>query len=258
MRAVTVIVLTVLLCPANAQTPEQSIESVLRLQRDARATQLRIETISRQRQALLGEIETIESDGTTYALRNRDLEQQLATVQENLAEIDSDIHAVADIQTGIVTLLTGMIDALDRFIALDLPFELERRQAVITALRRDLVRADIDVGKKYQAIVSAYLDEIRFGHTDAVMTGRIATPAGERTVNILRLGRAGLWYVTPDGVTAGRWDRRTRGWTDADTDADEVMRGIRIVRNLTSPALIRLPVQADATLHVPGTNPAVE
>lgn len=246
MRLLVFSLLIVLLTgTAVAQTPAGAIESVLELNASALASQKRIDGIYEQRQQLLSDISTIEQEGTTFALRNRELEQTLAQVQQNLAEIDTDLRAVTETQTGIISLLDTMITALERFIELDLPFQLEQRRAVINRLRADLGRADIGVTEKYQSVVSAYLNEVRFGHNNAVSQERIETPLGNRMAEVLRLGRAGLWYVTADGTQAGRWDPVRRQWTDSDTDAHTVMTGIRIVRETASPAILNLPIQLD-------------
>ena len=227
---------------ANAQSPGQAIESVLELNRSALAAQQRIDRLYKERQEILSDITTIKQEGTIYAIRNRELEQELSEIRQNLFDIDADLRAVTETQTGIITLLDAMINSLARFIELDLPFELEKRNAVIGALRSELVRPDIDVTKKYQAVVSAYLNEIRSGYSDAVSQETIETPRGSRLANILRLGRAGLWYVTPDGAEAGYWDPVRRSWSDAETRPQTVLMGIRAVRASGVPATLELPI----------------
>ncbi|MDH3769148.1 MAG: DUF3450 domain-containing protein [Gammaproteobacteria bacterium] len=228
-----------------AQTPAAAIDAVYELNSNALAAQKRIDQLYRQREQILADINTIEQEGSTFALRNRELETTIAEVNQSLAEIDADRQAVTGTQTGIIKLLRGMIDALENFIELDLPFELENRRAIVAKLRADLVGADISVTQKYQAVVSAYLNEVRFGHSNSVSQERIETPMGSRVVDVLRLGRAGLWFVTQDGTQAGRWDTHTRRWIDADTDPREVRSGIRVVRETSSSALVALPVQIE-------------
>lgn len=226
-----------------AQTPGEAIESALQLNSRALAAQQRIDRLATERKNLLNEIDIIEQAGSAYALRNRELEQQISALQQNLVEIDADLRAVSETETGIIATLDAMIDALEQFITLDLPFRTEARLEKIAGLRSELLRADLDVTDKYQAVVSAYLDEIRFGYTHSVIQQRIDTANGVRTVNILRLGRAGLWYVTPDGDHAGRWDPRQSQWIDADTDRQAVLDGIAMVRDSAKPVVVSLPVQ---------------
>ncbi|MDH3589319.1 MAG: DUF3450 domain-containing protein [Gammaproteobacteria bacterium] len=245
MRVLVLLVMAFTAVTAWAQTPGEAIAATLRLNQEALDAQQRIDRLFEQRQRIQNEISTIELEGTTFALRNSTLAQQLADTRQNLAEIETDIHAITETQTGIITLLDKMIDALERFIVLDLPFQQQQRHARIASLRGDLVRSDLSVSNKYQAVISAYLDEIRLGFTNSVTTEQISTSHGDRTMQILRLGRAGLWYVTADGRLAGRWDPRDRVWTDDNTDPQEVIKGIRIVQELAAPDVVKLPLRLD-------------
>lgn len=229
------------------QTPGQAIESALEFNRRALAAQKRIDRLYAERLQLISDTSTIEQDGSVHALHNRETQQQIDQLKTHLVEIDTDLHAVTQTRSGIISLMVGMTDALERFIELDLPFDRDPRLARIQQLRAGLSGAEIDVTKLYQSIVSAYLSEIRLGHSNGVTQQRIETPTGVRMVNVLRMGRAGLWYVTPDGIHAGRWDALSGLWTDTNTDTQMVLSAIRVVqasaksgRN-TQP--IALPVQ---------------
>ena len=245
MRVLVFLAMAFTVVTAWAQTPGEAIAATLRLNREALDAQQEIDRLFEQRQRIQNEISTIEMEGTTFALRNSALAQQLADTRQNLAEIETDIHAITETQTGIITLLDKMIDALERFVELDLPFQQQQRNARIAGLRSDLVRSDLSVSNKYQAVISAYLDEIRLGFTNSVTTEQISTQDGDRMMQILRLGRAGLWYVTADGKSAGRWDPRERKWTGGDTEPQEVIKGIRIVQELAAPDVVRLPLLLD-------------
>ncbi len=65
-------------------------------------------------------------------------------------------------------------------------------------------------------------------------------------VNVLRLGRIGLYYQTNDAAATGRWDADTKQWV-ALTDGkarNQVRRGLRIARKLVAPDLLLLEVAA--------------
>ena len=245
MRHTLFILMALLAVTAEAQAPETAINSVLELNSRAQAAQKRIDELYQQRQKLLNDINTIEQEGSAFAVRNRELDTTIAEVKQSLSEINADMQAVAETQIGIIELLREMIEALAQFIELDLPFDLEKRRAVITELRTNLSRSDISVTQKYQAVVSAYLNEVRLGHTNSVAQERIETPLGHRIVDVLRVGRAGLWYVTQNGAQAGRWDARMQRWVDTDTNARDVMAGVHVVREIRPPSTIALPVQID-------------
>lgn len=243
MRFPVLMLLLTITGVSNGQTPAQAIDAAVELNSRALAAQKRIDSIYSERLQVLSDINTIEQDGSVHALLNREIEQQLTALKQNMVEIDDDLRAITETQTGIMALLNAMVDALEQFIELDLPFATEQRLNQIQVLRTTLKRADIDVTGKYQSVVSAYLTEIRYGHNHAVTQQTIETPDGRRVVDVLRLGRAGLWYVTPDHAQAGRWDSVQRLWTDTDTDASTVRQGIKLIRESATAATLPLPIQ---------------
>ncbi len=242
MRASILPLLTLLAC-AQAQTPSDTIDAYAAAHREARSAQSAIEAQHARGELLRSERQLVEAQGTSFALQNRELETDIAGLQRNLRDLEDDLQAVAETQTGIVALLTGMTDALERFIELDLPFRSAERLGATAALRATLASSETSIAGKYQAVVSAYLTEIGHGSSNEVFSARIVTGQGERIVSVLRLGRAGLWYVTPDGQRAGRWHRRERRWIDdGHTDPAEVLRGIRMMRDEGPVTAIDLPV----------------
>ncbi len=227
---------------AAARTPAEAIDAAAAINRQARAAQQRIDSLAGQRHRVLEEIRLIELDGTANALLNRELRQEVTELKQSLADIDTDLRAVTETQTGIISLTAAMIDSLERFIELDLPFMLPERRAAVTRLRENLGRSDLSVSEKYSSVVAAYLDEIRYGHSNGVHRHKI----GSRYVDVLRLGRAGLWFVTAGGTEAGRWDRQQHQWVRGDTNPESVLAAIEAVRDSREPPGVLLPLEVDA------------
>lgn len=225
-----------------AQSPAAMIDAVRQINRQALDAQKSIDQLHDERQRILSRINTIEQDGSAFAVRNIELNNLIDKSRRETAEVDEEIQAVNEIQTGIAELMRSMIATLEKYIDLDFPFQLAQRRAVIDRLNSLLERDDISVAQKYQAVVSAYLDELRFGFSNEVYKDRIDTPGGQRVVEILRLGRAGLWYLTADGALAGYYDLRRRSWVDRNTDPAQVRLGIRMIRDSLPPTAIDLPV----------------
>jgi hypothetical protein len=66
-----------------------------------------------------------------------------------------------------------------------------------------------------------------------------------RTVDVLRVGRTGLYYQTLDRQAAAYWDNRQKTWIAADgAQRRAIQRGLRIASQQLAPELLELPVAA--------------
>ncbi|MBT8137643.1 MAG: DUF3450 domain-containing protein [Gammaproteobacteria bacterium] len=245
MRLATLALLLLLTVTSQAQTPSQAIEQTLQLNRQALSAQQQIDRLYEQRRQATEELNLVKQTGSAGALQQQQLQQQLSLLRDGLTAVEDQIAAVNETQTGLLRLLTAMVGALEQFVALDLPFDQDQRRARLVDLRVALRSASLSVTEKYQAVVAAYLDEIRLGSTNAVSQQLISGPRGSRQVEVLRLGRAGLWYVTPDDRDAGYWDPRQGRWIEGSADPGQVRAGIRVIRQTASPRPVTLPLRLE-------------
>ena len=68
-------------------------------------------------------------------------EQQIAGQQARLADLERSLAELTGLQREVLPLLGSMLDALDRFVDLDLPFRRAERKARVAALRALLRRS---------------------------------------------------------------------------------------------------------------------
>jgi hypothetical protein len=164
----------------------------------------------------------------------RSQEEEVASIQRQLVEIDTTNRAV-------LPLMQQMVDTLARFIELDVPFLLEERTARVDNLKRVMERADVSIAEKYRLILEAYQSELDYGHQLEAYEGE--GPEG-RTVEFARLGRISLLYRTLDGSEAGYWDAQNKEWVRDPSYHDAVEEAIRVGRDDGAPELLTVPVPA--------------
>ena len=70
-----------------------------------------------------------------------------------------------------------MINGLETFVSLDLPFLIDEREQRISTLRTLLLASDITVSEKFRRVLEAYQIEIEYGRTIEAYRGESA--AGE-------------------------------------------------------------------------------
>lgn len=213
-----------------------------------------------QAQAQQGEIDEIvdatEDIFEEYQLRLREIEDleiynnllraQVNAQRRELNQLYTAIDEVGYIERQVLPLMTRMISGLERFIELDVPFLVDERLARVDRLRSLLVRSDVTAAVQFRSVMEAWLIEMDdYGLTGEVYTDEIVTGDGvTREVELLRIGRLALVYVTPDGSQAGAWDQANRRWVILPLDmVDEIRAGIDAYKNET-PAMFVVPVPA--------------
>ena len=175
-------------------------------------------------------------------------QRQILTSQEDeISNLEASIQNIDVIQRQIVPLMLKMLDALEIFVQLDLPFKHEERKERVASLREMMNASDISASEKFAQILNAYQIENEYGRTIEAWDDKItiATQEGEQTliVTMFRLGRLSLVYQTRDSERAGIWSAEQNGWVDLDDyyHAD-IRKAIRMARKQQTIDLINLPL----------------
>jgi hypothetical protein len=151
------------------------------------------------------------------------------------------------VERDVVPFMFELIESLEKFIELDLPFLQTERNDRLARLKSGMDRSDLTVSEKYRLIMEAYQIEASYGRNIEAYTGMLQIDGVERRVDMLRVGRVLLAYQTPDGRSTGYWDREAGQWLESDISfRREVADGLRIARKQMAPRLLELPVPAAA------------
>jgi hypothetical protein len=175
---------------------------------------------------------------------NHQLEALISSQDVEVAALRREIDEVELIAREVTPLMLGMIEALDNFVELDMPFLAEERAVRIAELHKLMFRSDVTDAERYRRIVEAYQIENEYGRTIEAYQGELEMDGKTRLVEFLRVGRIALLYQTLDGSETGVWDHRNRAWRDAADSRSAVRKGIRVARKQTAPDLLRIPVPA--------------
>ena len=143
-------------------------------------------------------------------------------------------------------LVVRMLDGLEKFIELDVPFEEEERLKRVAGLRSSIDRADVSVAEKFRAVLEAYNIELQYGRGMDTYRGTIDIDGTDREVDFLRMGRVALAYQTTDGTRSGAWDSTSRSWVElpAGQYNAAIRKGIRISKKQASMELLEMPIAA--------------
>jgi hypothetical protein len=184
-----------------------------------------------------------EVDG--LVVYNTLLQRQIDDQNETLRQIRESIDNVQFVERQILPLLTRMIDGLEQFVALDVPFLAEERNSRVANLTTVLERADVTAAEKFRVVMEAWQIENDYGRTIEAYTDELVINGNTREVDVLRIGRVALMYQTPDGQISGSWDKEAGDWVEVDSSYRNAIRnGIRLARNQIGPDLLLLPISS--------------
>jgi len=209
----------------------------------ARQAQVRVDAITEETRDLLNDFKTVMKEVEGLRIYNAQLDRQIANQEQEMADLNESIDKVTLVERQVAPLMLRMIDGLEQFITLDVPFLQEDRLGRIERLREIADRADVEVSEKFSQVLNAFQIENEYGRTMEAYTGDLDLDGSTLVVDFLRMGRVSLVYQTTDGERSGVWNNTERRWDALDASFNSSIRnGIRIARQQAAVDLITLPV----------------
>ena len=169
----------------------------------------------------------------------------VASQNEELAGIRKQLDEINVTSREVQPLMQKMVDTLDKFVSLDVPFLMDERTKRVASLKQIMPRADVSISEKYRRILEAYQIEMEYGRTLDAYDGKLDDGTGSaKTVEFVRLGRVSLMYRTLDGNEVGYWDQSKRTWVK-DNDYDKAVReALRVAKKRGAPDMLYFAVPA--------------
>lgn len=228
---------------ASPQVVNATVNEQLGANKAAAASQARVNQLDDETQTLLDEYRIALRETESLRRYNEQLELQIKSQLDEVVSMQKQIEDIERTNREIYPLMQKMVETLDQFVALDLPFLKEERAERIANLKGVLARADVSTAEKYRRILEAYSIEMEYGRTLEAYEGKLGEGEEQRTVNFLRIGRVALLYQTLDGDETGYWDADKKGWEEDGGYDDYVKHALKIARKQTAPDLIVAPVR---------------
>jgi len=209
-------------------------------------SQQRIDKLSDQTYDILQDYKTVNKQIEGLKVYNAQLEKQIKNQLLQIQQIEDSIEQVTVIERQITPLIIRMIDSLEQFVQLDIPFHKKEREERIAFLRKNLDRADLSVAEKFRQVLEAYKIENEYGRFIDSYTDTIDVDGRPREVNVLRVGRIALLFQTTDTEISGAWDQKNRQWVKVDRGQyrSAIMQGLRIAKKQAAIDVMNLPIPA--------------
>jgi hypothetical protein len=243
--AVLMVLISLFLAPVQADKLKQTINIDMATNNAAIQSQKKIDKFSNQAQKALAEYRSATRQTETLITYNNYLKTLIKSQTEEKASLEQQLKDIETTQQEIIPLILRMLDSLEKFIQLDIPFLPEERQHRLQRLKAMISRADVTNAEKFRRIIEAYQVENDYGKTIEAYRANLIVGDDTISVDFLRLGRVALYYQRLDGSETGSWNRETKTWDILSPDyRNTIRKGLRIARKEAAPDLLVVPVPA--------------
>ena len=231
---------------AQAQGVNNILDAGQRNIRLAQASQDRVDKIVEEERELVDQYNTVNKEVDGLKVYNALMGRQIQNQVDEMAKLAESIDHVTIIERQIMPLMLRMIDGLEQFISLDIPFLAKERTDRVEKLRDLMERSDVSVAEKFRNVFEAFTIENEYGRTISTYKDALTIAGGTREVEFLQIGRIVLLYQTMDGTFTGTWDKEARSFVELDSGAarTQVRQGLRMARKEIAPELLLLPIDA--------------
>lgn len=236
--------MTLLGASVYATTLNDIFQVAERMNSNAKKSQAKINALNEDTRKLLSDYKIVLKEIEGLRVYNRQLEKQISNQEKEMAQLSTSIDEVTVIERQITPLMLRMIDGLEQFVDLDMPFLLEERRDRIERLREIMDRADVAVSEKFSQVLRAFQIENEYGRTMETYGTTIMLDGVERQVDMLKVGRIALVFQTPDGEVTGMWNVDAGSYQPVDNSYESSVRqGIRMARQQASIDMLSLPIR---------------
>ncbi len=230
---------------AQESTVRNAMQTQTRTEQNTVAAEQRVTRLAEQAQTALGEYRAKQIELERLRVYNRHLEELVNDQEEEKAAKQEELERSTTFEQEIVPLMLQMVDQLETFISLDVPFLPQERADRIADLQAIMGRADVQISEKYRRIMESYQIETDFGRTIEAYTGTIELDGVDRQVDFLRVGRLALAFQSRDRDITGFWNKETGAFEVLPNRfRDSVTEGLRIARKQRAPDMLSLPIPA--------------
>ena len=220
------------------------MESVLEIGRDnqilSAQSQDKIDLTERQTDKIVNEWKAVSKQVEGLKLYNEQKRIQIKAQLELMDKLDEQLVQVVVMQRQIPPLAQRMLESLESFINLDTPFRIEERTNRIDLVRSSLAKPKVTASEQVRQVLEAYNIEAEYGRKIDTYE---STLTDGTVVNILVVGRIGMFYQTKDEQSSGRWNNDTNSWDELPGSYRKPIRdGIRMAKKLAPTAMLMMPV----------------
>lgn len=220
-----------------------AVDATVQANKAAAASQQKINQTDDQTKVLLDRYRSALWQTQQMSVYAKQLEQLTAGQDAERASLERQLREIDRTEQELLPLILRMLTTLEKFVALDLPFLKAERQERLASIKKLVADPSASMADKYRRVIEAYQIEADYGRSLGVEREEI----GGRIVDILRVGRTGLYSITVDGKEGAFWNREGKKWDSLEREhLASIRKGIKIARETAAADFLILPMPAAA------------
>lgn len=210
----------------------------------AQKSQKRIDKLAAQTYDIMQDFKVVNKQLEGIKVYNAQLGKYIQNQKQTMLDIEYSIKNTTVIERQIVPLSLKMLDALEQFINLDLPFQRETRLTSIAQVRENLGVSRFSTSEKFRQVLELYDIESEYGNTIDQYSGLLEVEGLEQKVTFLRVGRIALLYQTSNQAKTGAWSKQEKQWQALDSGEyrSATAKAIRIAKKQAAVDVLNLPI----------------
>lgn len=191
------------------QLIEQPVENAISI---LQKTQIDKEDWRQLQEKLALELEGLESHVKQLNNAKEQHNKQISLAKTRLNLKRQQLADIQRIKVEMTPFLARVVERLEKLPEQGLPFLQKERRKRIARLNEILHDPDTSISEQYRKTMEALQIEAEFGITIETYQEKLAGDQQQKLVNILRLGRLGLYYVTLDASGCGFFNVAEDRW----------------------------------------------
>lgn len=229
---------------AHSDPLEEVISVTEQANQEAENSQERIDGLDDEAKRLLEEYRSLIRRADSLSTYNTQLKRIIGSQHKEKKALLKQFDDLLIIHQEIEPVMQRMVEALERFISLDIPFFEKERSHRIERLQKIMAQSSLPVSERFRNIIDAYKIEAEYGHTVDAYRDELLLNGEVRRVEFLKVGRIALYYQTADGNKTGCWDAKRREWTSLPPNLNRpISKALKIARKQAAPALLELALK---------------
>jgi len=218
---------------------DNSLKTIEKTNSQLNNFQKQINVENEKKDILLNEYKYTNKELQNTIKYNKQLSNLIKSQETEIANTDKQLVEIEETHKNVYPIMSDMITSLDKLIKSDTPFLLKERTSRVERLQTNINRADIKTAEKFRIILEAFKIEYDYANSIEAYESEIKS----KTYNMLRIGRAGLYYQSLDFKLYGFWDNTNKKWL-AITDKvaqSNIRKAIKIAKKQQNVELLELP-----------------
>jgi hypothetical protein len=205
-------------------------------------SQNKVNRLASETDALLNEYQALLKKTEYQKSYNQELRILKTEQLQALAELDQQLKDIVITKQQLLPLLREMVQTLEQFIKLDLPFRRIERLTSVDKLSKLLSSSSASISEKYRRVMEMYQAENDYNYDLEVYRDNVTLNDEDLSVQVLRIGRSNLYFQTMDANVSAMWNQESKNWDVLDNKYQlNIRKAMRIASKKAAPELLELP-----------------